>query len=177
MIHPMTTEESAGSSAEDRISALEERLQQLQDQLDIYQLMSTYGPSADSGSGDIIETLFAIDAEYITGIAGINYNSAEEIRTMIESEPLHKELMENGCAHFVTMPVVKVFGDRAVAVCHGQLLRHQDDGFHVWRTSATRWDLVRTSSGWKVAKRRNTLLDGNPEAQNLFREALLENGL
>src|ERR1700730_4987167 len=90
MIHPMTTEESAGSSTEDRISALEERLQQLQDQLDIYQLMSTYGPSADSGSGDIIETLFAIDAEYITGIAGSNYHSAEEIRTMIESDPLHK---------------------------------------------------------------------------------------
>jgi hypothetical protein len=173
----MTTEESAaGSSLDNRVSALEERLQQLQDQVDVYQLMSTYGPCADSGSGDVIETLFASDAEYITGIDGFNYSSAEEIRKMIESEPTHRELMEMGCAHMMTMPVVKVRGDRAVALCHGQLFRHQGDEFQVWRTSATRWDFVRTSEGWKIAKRRNKLLDGNTDAQLLFREALLEFG-
>jgi hypothetical protein len=174
-LQPAAQRESSERNAhsEARISVLEERLQHMQDQLDIYQLMSTYGPSADSGSGDVIETLFTSNGQYISGIPGVDLSSAVEIRRMIE-QPSQREFIDRGCAHMVTMPVVRVSGDRAIALCHGQLLRHQDGEFQVWRTSASRWDFVRTSEGWKVARRKNELLDGNSEAQNLFREALVE---
>jgi len=37
------------------------------DQIEIYQLLSTYGPCADSGSGDIVETLYKGDGKYDSG--------------------------------------------------------------------------------------------------------------
>jgi hypothetical protein len=162
------------ASTDDVLIALEERLKRLEDQIEIYQLLSTYGPCADSGSGDIVETLYKGDGKYDSGIDA--FDGAAAIREMIEELPLHRQLMNQGCAHMVTMPVVNVTGDRAVATCHGQLLRRDGDGFTIWRTSATRWDLERTSSGWKIARRVNRLLDGSPGAQELFRSALFDIG-
>jgi hypothetical protein len=157
---------------ESTVAALERRLVELEDRLAIYQLMATYGPCADSGSGDIVETLYTEDGTYDSGIEV--FQRAAGIRAMIESLPLHRELMAGGCAHMITMPIVKVMGDKALAICHGQLLRHEGDAFTVWRTSATRWDLERTPDGWKIARRENRLLDGDVKAQELFRNSLLE---
>jgi hypothetical protein len=157
--------------SEDRFNQLEDRVRSLEDRLAIYQLMSTYGPSADSGSGDVVETLFTESGEYDSGIDP--FHGAAAIRDMIEHLPLHRSLMAAGCAHLMTMPLVQVDGDRAVAICHSQLLRHEDDGFRVWRTSATRLDFERTPGGWRIARRVNRLLDGSASPRDLFREVLV----
>lgn len=167
----MTTADGP-ATAEERLARMEERLHRLEDHVAIFQLMATYGPCADSGSGDVVEALFTADGSYDSGIE--TFEGAASVREMIESLPLHRELMAGGCAHMVTMPVVWVSGDRAVALCHGQLLRHRGDGFEVWRTSATRWELERTPEGWKVASRVNRLLDGDESARDLFRRGVLE---
>jgi hypothetical protein len=162
------------AATDEAVARLEARVRELEDRLEIFQLMARYGPCADSGSGDIVETLFTEDGVYDSGIQ--SFDGAAAIGEMIESLPLHRALMDGGCAHMITMPVVKVDGDRAIAFCHGQLLRHQGDSFEVWRTSATRWELERSPQGWKIARRVNRLLDGDVSAQKLFRDALLEPG-
>jgi SnoaL-like domain len=162
------------AATDEAVARLEARVRDLEDRLEIFQLMATYGPCADSGSGDIVETLYIEDGYYDSGMQ--SFDGAAAIRGMIESLPLHRSLMDGGCAHMITMPVVKLNGDRAIAICHSQLLRRQDNAFQVWRTSANCWELERSPQGWKVAKRVNKLLDGDVSAQQLFRDALLELG-
>jgi len=56
-------------------------------------------------------------------------------------------------------------GDTAVAVAYFHLHRRSGDEFRVWRVTATRWDLVRDGTTWKVARRVNRLLDGSEEVR------------
>jgi hypothetical protein len=151
---------------------LEERLRKVEDRLEIYQLLSTYGPCADSGSGDLVETLFTVDGEYDTSETVCE--GAAGVREMIDSFPLHRELMASGCAHIIDTPALRIDGDRAVAVGHSMLLRHADGGNKVFFMSAVRWEFERTADGWKIARRTNRHLDGNPDARQLLRQALEE---
>lgn len=66
---------------------------------------------------------------------------------------------------------VTVDGDTAIAVCHSLMIVQLDGRFVIRRATANHWSLVRTDSGWKVARRTNRVLDGRAEAP-----ALLEAG-
>jgi hypothetical protein len=144
----------------------------LEDRMAIYQLMSTYGPCADSGSGDVVETLYTDDGEYDSGF--IVCEGAAGVRDMLEAMPLHRSLMADGCAHIIDMPFLRIDGDKAIAFCHSQLLRHQGgENYVIFRTSATFWNFERTQVGWKIARRVNRPLNGTEDGQKLFRDALL----
>lgn len=149
---------------------LETRLRDLEDRFEILQLVAAYGPVADSGSGDVAERMWLADGWYDSGIE--RFDGAAAVGDMLNSLPLHLELMAGGCTHLNTVPVVNVQGDHATAVCHGQLLRREGDQFVVWRSGAVRWELVRTADGWRIASRQNHLLDGSAPAQELFRSAV-----
>jgi hypothetical protein len=41
------------SDVEEAVRRLEERVSLLEDQVELYQLISSYGPAVDSGSGDV----------------------------------------------------------------------------------------------------------------------------
>ena len=43
----------------------------------------------------------------------------------------------------------------------------------MWRVTATRWDLTRDGTTWKVTRRVNRLLDGSDDARELLREGVL----
>ena len=51
-----------------RLERLEQRIAALEDQIAIYQLLMTYGPSADSGSDDVVRAIHHPDAEYDSGL-------------------------------------------------------------------------------------------------------------
>jgi hypothetical protein len=157
---------------DDRLAALEERLARVEDQLAIYQLLMTYGPSADSGSDDVVRAIHHEDAEYDSGLQ--TFHGAKGIAEMIASLPLHRDIMAGGSAHIATLPVVRVDGDRAVAFCHGQLLRfdREADAFRVWRTTAVRLEFRRTGDGWKIYRRANRLMDGSDASHRHFRDGL-----
>jgi hypothetical protein len=76
--------------------------------------------------------------------------------------------------HLTPLPHIVVDGDRAVATLHTAVLRRADDSFVIDRLSANRLDLVRTADGWKIRRRLNLSLDGNPDAPALL--ARLEEG-
>jgi hypothetical protein len=71
----------------DRMAVREERLAKVADQLAIYQLSMTYGPSADSGSDDVVRTLYTEDAEYDSGLE--TFYAADGVAEMIGGLPLH----------------------------------------------------------------------------------------
>jgi hypothetical protein len=159
------------------IEELEQRLTEVEDRLAIYQLLMTYGPSADSGSDDVVRAIHTEDAEYDSGLE--TFYGAEGIGDMIAYLPLHRDIMAGGSAHMATLPVVKIEGDRAVAFCHGQLLRFDkaNDAFRIWRTTAVRLEFRRTPEGWKIHRRANQLMDGSDRSHQHFRDGLRDVGV
>ena len=78
--------------------------------------------------------------------------------------------MRDGCAHLLGPVHIHIEGEQAVAVGHSCVLRHRDGGFEAYRVSANRWELTKDADGtWRVSKRSNRLLDGNPLAPALLR--------
>jgi hypothetical protein len=154
---------------EDRLDALERRLRLVEDQLAITQLVLAYGPRVDSGCADAVAGLWAEDGSYefqadLPALAG-----RAELAGMVRSAP-HQAHLQRGCAHVLTAPHVQVDDDTATATCYS-LMHHYvpDTGiFQVSRVSSNRWDLARTSEGWRVVTRTNRLLDGSAEARELF---------
>jgi hypothetical protein len=154
---------------DEAIRALERRVKHLEDQQSIYRLVSSYGPAMDTGSGPECGSLWADDGVYefddkrAHGPAGV--------AAMAEAE-YQQQLILEGCAHVMAMPLVEVDGDTAVATCYSRVYRNGDDGYWIWRVSANRWELVRTPEGWRVKRRTNHTLDGRPEAREILRQAI-----
>jgi hypothetical protein len=155
-----------------RLADIERRLAAAEDQLAIYQLLMAYGPAADSGSDDVVLALHHQDAEYDSQLE--MFRGGPAVAEMIASLPLHRDIMRGGSSHLATMPVVRIDGDKAYAVCHGQLLRYDKDAdsFRVWRATAVVLEFSRTPDGWKIYRRANRLLDGSEASHQHMRAGL-----
>jgi hypothetical protein len=165
------------NNLEEAVNTLTERVKQLEDQLALYRIVGSYGPAMDTGSGDECGALWAEDGVYefavhsdegsvthtVLGPAGV--------KGMCEADP-QQELIRDGCAHIMAMPLVEVTGDAAVATGYSRVYRHADDGFSVWRVSANRWEFKRQADGWRVTRRSNRMIDGDPEARRILRRGL-----
>lgn len=150
---------------ETRLAALEARAQRLEDQLAIYQLLASYGPSVDSRSGKVTASLWAEDGAYDFG--GDPLVGAEKVGSLVNIEP-HIHYVADGCAHVISMPHIVVDGDTAVATGYSRVYRNQGEYWRVERASANRWELTRTAAGWRVQNRVNRLLNGQEEARDLL---------
>lgn len=148
-----------------RFAALEARIAVLEDQLAIYQLIATYGPSVDSRTGGVTASLWTEDGSYDFG--GDPLVGAEKVGSLVNIEP-HVHYVADGCAHVLSMPHITVGGDKAVATGYSRVYLNQGDHWRVERASANRWELVRTPGGWRVQNRINRLLNGQAEARDLL---------
>ncbi len=99
---------------------------------------------------------------------------AEAVGEMIDALPLHRQLLAQGCARAVDLPIVSIDGDTAIATCHGHLFRRNGDTFELWRATAVRWTFRRTDTGWRISSRVNRLLDGTDPPHDHFRDAIVE---
>jgi ketosteroid isomerase-like protein len=163
------------SSLEERVAALESRTRLLEDQVQIYQVIMSYGAAADSGSADAIGEIYAPDAEYDSGVSQVA--GIQAIAAVLSGEQ-HRQMIAGGIAHLATTPVVHIDGDHAAAFFHGQVLRRDPDGddFTVWRATAVLMELARTEAGWRVTRRVNRLLDGSAGSHEHFRNGLRQTG-
>lgn len=155
---------------EERLAALEAEVRRLNDIAEITQLAMSYGPLVDSGAADAVADLYVEDGIY--DVDETYMGTREEIRAMVKG-PRHQAFITGGAAHFTGPLSVTVDGDRAQAVGH-TLMVIKDDGdfrFFVRRATASVWEFIRTSDGWKVARRTNRLLDGSETARALFADA------
>jgi hypothetical protein len=151
---------------EDRIAALERRVQALEDQLAICQLIATYGPAVDSESAAAVGELWSADGVYDPG--GVSpYVGRAAIGDLVYGDR-HQAYLETGCAHVLSAPRVWVAGDVAVAVNHSRVYLKDGAHWRLERVSANRWELERIDGTWRAIRRTNRLLDGAQEARQLL---------
>lgn len=149
----------------ERLAALEAKVALLDDHLAILQLIASYGPAVDGLDRDGVAALWTEDGAYDFG--GAPLVGRQAVADLIDLDT-HRAYVAQGSAHALTVPRVTVSGDRAVAVNYSQVFIKDGPGWRADRTSANRWDLVRTAEGWRVEKRTNRLLDGTAPARDLL---------
>lgn len=142
------------------VEALTARVRTLEDQFEITQLVAQYGPSVDSGSGDATAALWTEDGTF-DAVPHMEMRGRRDIAGMVHGDG-HQSLIENGCAHVLTVPHVVIDGDEAEGRSYALNIRWdpEADRFWVARVSANTWRWVRTARGWRIAERVNAPLDG-----------------
>jgi SnoaL-like domain len=165
-------------------SALEQRLRLIEDRLEIYNLIASHPPSADTGAGHYTASVWAEDGGFDRG-AEFPRPTGRAAIAAGSSNPEHRRAIEQGIAHFAGLPYVRISGDTAFAISYLQILvpdrigplfdvpnHGSSRGFHVHRVSANRWEFVRTDKGWKIKRRTLRPLDGTPPAREILCGAL-----
>jgi hypothetical protein len=158
-----------GSPADsDEFQALLARVQALEDQAAITQLLARYGPHVDSGAAEETAGLWTEDGVFdVPPLA--SWTGHEEIAGMV-SGPGHQGLIHNGVAHVLSPPRVVVSGDEARAWNHALHIRWDPDAdrFWIFRASANEWLFRRTPPGWRITSRETRTLNGDELAYGLF---------
>ncbi len=158
---------------EDRLNALEHRLGHVESQLELYQAVSTYGPAVDSLELELAASLWTRDGVYDIGDARFDMAGHAEILDTLSAD-YHKELVANGCAHTMSLPLIAIKDETAIGLGYHRLYTHEDTGFGLHRLSVSRWDWVKDSGRWVATRRTHRLLDGSPEARELIRQTLAD---
>jgi hypothetical protein len=170
----------AKATLEDRVRAIEERL-------DIYNLIASHPPSADTGAKAYIQSIFTDDA--VLDLGGAKTASGNDTISEMSQRPAHQQAIRGGLAHFAGLPHVRIDGDRAIATSYLQILAPHptadevevpahgaSKGYRIHRVGANRWELVRTDRGWKIKRRTFRTLDGSEPALDIMRKALAPAG-
>ena len=162
-------------------TTLEERIRGIEDRLEIYNLIASHPPSADTGASDYTASVWTEDGVFDRGDEFAKPAGRAAIAGTSASAEHHRAI-EQGIAHFAGLPYVRVTGDTAFAISYLQILvpdrvgplfdvpnHGSSRGFHVHRVSANRWDFVRTAEGWRIKRRRLRSLDGSEAAREILR--------
>lgn len=163
------------TAIEKRLAALESRLNEAEDVLEIYRLFATYGPSVDSVSPESLAAMWTEHGVYDAG--GFEPMVGRQMLRDMLFQDAHQGFVARGCAHVMSLPHVTVDGDTAVAIGYSRVYARRDDHWVVERLSANRWVLARTAEGWRVLDRTNRLLNGSEEARGLLTGALIDSEL
>lgn len=152
-----------------RLEAIEKRLQAAEDQLEILRLLNSYGPLVDSGSGQEASELWVEDGHYDVG-GGPRFTPAQLVP--MYKDHGHMGLVNTGSSHLTATPRITVDGDAATAVAYSFVVLREDDRWFLFRAAINHWTLVRTDSGWRIVERLNRLLDGSPDSHDVMRMVL-----
>ena len=163
---------------------LDQRLRLIEDRLEIYNLIASHPPSADTGAGEYTATVWTEDGVFDRG-AEFPRPTGRAAIAGGSSNPEHHRAIEQGIAHFAGLPYVELDGDRAAVTSYLQILMPDpngasvelsnhgtSNGFRIHRVAVNRWDLVRTEAGWKIKRRTLRPLDGSEPARQILRQAL-----
>jgi SnoaL-like domain len=167
-------------------TSLERRLRAIEDRLQIYNLIASHPPSADTGAAAYAEAVYSEDGVFDRGADLPGWSGNKGIAANLQS-PGHQAAIAGGLAHFTGLPHVTVDGDTAVVISYLQILAPKKSGeavevpnhgasrgYHIHRVVANRWDLVRAPSGWKIKRRTSRLVDGSEGSREILRGALAE---
>ena len=165
------------------IGPLEQRIRAIEDRLEIYNLIASHPPSADTGADYYAEATYTDDGVFDRGpnLSGGSGNKA--IGANLKS-PGHQAAIAGGLAHFTGLPYIELDGDHAVVTSYLQILTPNKSGeaievpnhgasrgYHIHRVVTNRWELVRTAAGWKIKRRSLRLVDGSEPSREILRQA------
>jgi hypothetical protein len=137
---------------------------------DIVQLINLYGFAMDTQRWELFDRIFTddVDADY-----GPTSHWTDRERFKSDFGSFHA--LFDATQHVMTNHLVTADGDRAHAHTYGswRLVRHAAGDPPVW--DGTGWyddELVRTGSGWRIARRvcRVVFWTGNPRVQSPMEE-------
>ena len=141
------------------ISALTERVQALEDRLEITQLLMMHPMSIDSGAAEFWMSHWTEDStmdryqdpERHSGDYAGTYGKA----TMLEEikSPELAQLREDGLMHISTSPSILIDGDTASATNYTQLIGLEGTAYRIRRVIVNRWELRREDGVWRISKR------------------------
>jgi SnoaL-like domain len=164
--------------------SLEDRIRAIEDRLEIYNLIASHPPSADTGGKEHIAASWVDDGVFDRGEELSSPRGRDTIAGHVRT-PEHQAAIARGLAHFTGLPHVAIDGDTAVVTSYLQILVPQTQGdpvevpnhgssrgFRVHRMTANRWELVRTPHGWKIKHRTLRQLDGSEPARKILRGAI-----
>jgi len=165
------------------VSALEARLRMVEDRLEIYNLIASHPPSADTGADYYTRAIYLEDG--VMDLGGGKGASGNDAVAAIVRTTEHQAAIAGGLAHFAGLPHITIDGDTAVVVSYVQILAPHPTaepvevpghgtsrGYRAHRVGANRWELKRTAQGWKIKRRTLRALDGSEPARELLRTAL-----
>jgi hypothetical protein len=165
---------------------LEDRIRAIEDRLEIYNLIASHPPSADTGRSEHIAACWVEDGVFDRGENLSSPRGRDTIARQVQSAE-HQAAIAGGLAHFTGLPHVAIDGDTAVVTSYLQILVPQTQGdpvdvpnhgssrgFRVHRMTANRWELVRTAQGWKFKHRTLRQLDGSEPARKILRGAVMK---
>jgi hypothetical protein len=160
---------------------LEARIRLIEDRLEIYNLIASHPPSADTGASGYTASVWTEDGVFDRGDEFDKPAGRAAIAGTSASAEHHRAI-EQGIAHFAGLPYVRVEGDMAFAISYLQILvpdrvgpifevpnHGATRGFHIHRVSANRWDFVPTADGWRIKSPRLRSLDGSEGAREILR--------
>jgi ketosteroid isomerase-like protein len=146
---------------------IEERLQRLEDHEAIRQVLAGYGYSVDGLNYDSVADFYTENGRYMVDDT-LDFQGRERVAS-ITKDAGHRALVAGGVAHVALPPYIVVEGDEAAATCHTMIPRKGEDGYYIWRLSASRLDLVREADGqWRIAKRQTWSQDGNTKGPGML---------
>jgi hypothetical protein len=169
---------------DDKTGTIEQRVRAIEDRLEIYNLIASHPPSADTGADYYAEATYTEDGEFDRGpgLTGAKGNKAQG--ALLKSDG-HQAAIAGGLAHFTGLPHIALDGDRAVVTSYLQILTPNKSGepievpnhgasrgYHIHRVVTNRWELVRTTAGWKVKRRSLRMVDGSEPSREILRGAL-----
>jgi hypothetical protein len=166
------------ANTEDRLAALEARLQAAEDHLAILNLLNSYGPLVDSATAREAADLWVPGGGYNFGLNEGGTKRLEapgEIADMYAWEG-HLGLVNTGCSHLTGTPKITVTGDEAQAVGYSFVVLREGDRWYLWRAAINHWTLRRTGEdghgGWRIVERFNRTLDGSEQSHETMRKVL-----
>jgi hypothetical protein len=165
-------------TTEDRLAALEKRLQAAEDHLAILNLLNSYGPLVDSATAQAAGELWVEGGGYNFGLndGGSKRLAAPDEIAGMYSWDGHMHLVETGCSHLTATPKITVDGDQAQAVGYSFVVLREGERWYLWRAAINHWTLRRTDEpgnlGWRIVERFNRTLDGSKESHETMRKVL-----
>ena len=162
---------------------IEDRIRAIEDRLEIYNLIASHPPSADTGAQPYIQSIFIDDARARSRRRQARRRQPGDLADRAAARA--RQAIKGGLAHFAGLPHVAIDGDRAVVTSYLQILAPHPTadeievpghgasrGYRIHRVGANRWELERTPQGWKIKRRTYRTLDGSDPALDILRQAV-----
>lgn len=144
------------------------RIERLEDEAEIRNLLASYGLATDGGSEDATAQIFAEDCHI--DIDGVAFMEGREQARGIVTSPLHQEILPNS-AHIMGPFHITWDGETAVATGYATVYLKEGEAVKIWRQSYGRWELVKRDERWQVLK-RTSRSTGREDCQDILLRGL-----
>ena len=108
-------------------TSLEDRIRTIEDRLEIYNLIASHPPSADTGGKEHVAACWVEDGVFDRGENLSSPRGRDAIANQVNTAE-HQAAIAGGMAHFTGLPHVAIDGDTAVVTSTWQILVPQTQG-------------------------------------------------